>query len=114
MDLTTVRQLNQHVEHEALFARDLRTEINKMMVGQQKLVDGMLIALLAGGHLLLEGVPGLAKTLLVKTTVDAIQGEYARIQFTPDLLPADLVGTQVYNPRLAAGVPAAHEPTGDR
>lgn len=101
MDLTTVRQLNQHVEREALFVRDLRTEINKMMVGQQKLVDRMLIALLADGHILLEGVPGLAKTLLVKTTADAIQGEYARIQFTPDLLPADLVGTQVYNPRTA-------------
>ncbi|HRQ36981.1 MAG TPA: MoxR family ATPase [Chloroflexota bacterium] len=101
MDLTTVRQLNQHVEREALFVRDLRTEINKMMVGQQKLVDRMLIALLADGHILLEGVPGLAKTLLVKTAADAIQGEYARIQFTPDLLPADLVGTQVYNPRTA-------------
>lgn len=101
MDLTTVRQLNQHVEREALFVRDLRTEISKMMVGQQKLVDRMLIALLADGHILLEGVPGLAKTLLVKTTADAIQGEYARIQFTPDLLPADLVGTQVYNPRTA-------------
>ncbi len=101
MDLTTVRQLNQHVEREALFVRDLRTEISKMMVGQQKLVDRMLIALLADGHILLEGVPGLAKTLLVKTTADAIQGEFARIQFTPDLLPADLVGTQVYNPRTA-------------
>lgn len=101
MDLTTVRQLNQHVEREALFVRDLRTEINKMMVGQERLVDRMLIALLADGHILLEGVPGLAKTLLVKTTADAIQGEFARIQFTPDLLPADLVGTQVYNPRTA-------------
>lgn len=101
MDLTAVRQLNQHVEREALFVHNLRTEINKMMVGQQKLVDRMLIALLADGHILLEGVPGLAKTLLVKTTADAIQGEYARIQFTPDLLPADLVGTQVYNPRTA-------------
>ena len=61
----------------------------------------MLIALLADGHILLEGVPGLAKTLLVKTTADAIQGDFARIQFTPDLLPADLVGTQIYNPRTA-------------
>ncbi len=102
MDLTTVRQLNQHVEREALFVRDLRTEINKMMVGQQKLVDRMLIALLANGHILLEGVPGLAKTLLVKTTADAIQGEFARIQFTPDLLPADLVGTPVFTHLLLA------------
>ncbi|MCP4359736.1 MAG: MoxR family ATPase [Chloroflexi bacterium] len=101
MDLTTVRQLNQHVEREAIFLQDLRAEINKMMVGQEKLVDRMLTALLADGHILLEGVPGLAKTLLVKTTSDAIQGDFARIQFTPDLLPADLVGTQIYNPRTA-------------
>lgn len=101
MDLTTVRQLNQHVEREAIFLQDLRAEINKMMVGQERLVDRMLIALLADGHILLEGVPGLAKTLLVKTTADAIQGEFARVQFTPDLLPADLVGTQIYNPRTS-------------
>lgn len=99
MDLTTVRQLNQHVEREASFLQALRAEINKVMVGQEKLVDRMLIALLADGHILLEGVPGLAKTLLVKTTADAIHGEFARIQFMPDLLPADLVGTQIYNPR---------------
>jgi MoxR-like ATPase len=101
MDLTTVRELNKHVEQEASFLQGLRAEINKMMVGQEKLVDRMLIALLADGHILLEGVPGLAKTLLVKTTSDAIQGDFARIQFTPDLLPADLVGTQIYNPRTA-------------
>lgn len=99
MDLTTVRQLNQHVEMQAGFLQALRSEINKVMVGQEKLVDRMLIALLADGHILLEGVPGLAKTLLVKTTADAIHADFARIQFTPDLLPADLVGTQVYNPR---------------
>jgi len=101
MDLTTVRELNQQVEQEAVFLHGLRAEINKMMVGQEKLVGRMLIALLADGHILLEGVPGLAKTLLVKTTADAIQGDFARIQFTPDLLPADLVGTQIYNPRTA-------------
>ena len=69
------------------------------MVGQEALVERVLIALLADGHILLEGVPGLAKTLLVKTTSDAISADFARIQFTPDLLPADLVGTQIYNPR---------------
>jgi MoxR-like ATPase len=69
------------------------------MVGQEALVERVLIALLADGHILLEGVPGLAKTLLIKTVSEAIQADFARIQFTPDLLPADLVGTQIYNPR---------------
>jgi MoxR-like ATPase len=69
------------------------------MVGQETLVERVLVALLADGHILLEGVPGLAKTLLVKTVAQAIQAEFSRIQFTPDLLPADLVGTQIYNPR---------------
>ena len=71
------------------------------MVGQEVLVERVLIALLADGHILLEGVPGLAKTLLIKTTSEAISADFARIQFTPDLLPADLVGTQIYNPRTA-------------
>jgi MoxR-like ATPase len=69
------------------------------MVGQDTLVNRVLIALLADGHILLEGVPGLAKTLLVKTVAQAIQADFARLQFTPDLLPADLIGTQIYNPR---------------
>ncbi|MEZ4720145.1 MAG: MoxR family ATPase [Caldilineaceae bacterium] len=93
-----VRELNAAIERESVFLRDLLAEINKVMVGQKHLVERMLIALLADGHILLEGVPGLAKTLLVKTTADAIQSNFARIQFTPDLLPADLVGTQIYNP----------------
>jgi MoxR-like ATPase len=70
-------------------------------VGQEQLVERVLIALLADGHILLEGVPGLAKTLLIKTTAQAIQADFSRIQFTPDLLPADLVGTQIYNPRTS-------------
>jgi MoxR-like ATPase len=77
----------------------LLSEINKVMVGQETLVERVLIALLADGHILLEGVPGLAKTLLVKTMAQAIQADFSRIQFTPDLLPADLVGTQIYNPK---------------
>jgi len=101
MEITSVRELNSRVQEEAIFLQDLLAEINKVMVGQEALVERVLIALLADGHILLEGVPGLAKTLLVKTLAQAIQAEFARIQFTPDLLPADLIGTQIYNPRTA-------------
>jgi len=99
MNTANIRQLNEQVAHEALFLQDLLAEVNKVMVGQETLVERVLIALLADGHILLEGVPGLAKTLLIKTMSQAIQAEFSRIQFTPDLLPADLVGTQIYNPR---------------
>jgi len=99
MDISTVRDLNMRVEQEAHFLQNLLSEVNKVMVGQESLVERLLIALLADGHILLEGVPGLAKTLLVKTAAEAIQANFARIQFTPDLLPADLVGTQIYNPK---------------
>ena len=97
MDITNIRQLNAQVEREALFLHDLLAEVNTVMVGQETMVERVLIALLADGHILLEGVPGLAKTLLIKTMAQAIQAEFSRIQFTPDLLPADLVGTQMYN-----------------
>ncbi len=97
MDISNIRQLNAQVEKEALFLRDLLAEVNTVMVGQEKMVERVLIALLADGHILLEGVPGLAKTLLVKTIAQAIQAAFSRVQFTPDLLPADLVGTQMYN-----------------
>lgn len=99
MDISTVRDLNMRVEQEAHFLQNLLSEVNKVMVGQESLVERLLIALLADGHILLEGVPGLAKTLLVKTAAEAIQANFARIQFTPDLLPADLIGTQIYNPK---------------
>ena len=99
MQFTSVRELNEHVERESVFLRDVREEIGKVIVGQDELVDRMLIALLADGHILLEGVPGLAKTLLVKTVSDTIQADFSRLQFTPDLLPADIVGTEIYNPR---------------
>ena len=99
MDFTSVQELNARVERESAFLQPLRDEIGQIMVGQQALIDRVLIALLADGHILLEGVPGLAKTLLIKTVAQAIQATFSRIQFTPDLLPADLLGTQIYNPR---------------
>ena len=99
MDLTGIREINEQVEREALFIHDLLAEIRKRIVGQDTLVERVLVALLADGHVLLEGVPGLAKTLLVKTLAEAIHADFTRLQFTPDLLPADLIGTQVYNPR---------------
>jgi MoxR-like ATPase len=99
MNFSTVRELNERVERQSAFLHDLRSEIGKVMVGQEALVNRVLIALLADGHILLEGVPGLAKTLLIKTVAQAIQADFARLQFTPDLLPADLIGTQIYNPR---------------
>jgi len=101
MDLTSVRELNMQVKEEAVFLQDLLSEINKVMVGQERLVERVLIGLLADGHILLEGVPGLAKTLLIKTIADAIDSDFSRVQFTPDLLPADLIGTQIFNPRTS-------------
>ena len=99
MNTANIRQINSQVENEAFFLRDLLAEVNTVMVGQERLVERALIALLADGHILLEGVPGLAKTLLIKTMSQAINADFSRIQFTPDLLPADLVGTQIYNPK---------------
>ena len=96
MNTANIRQLNEQIQHEALFLRDLLTEVNKVMVGQEALVERVLIALLADGHILLEGVPGLAKTLAVETLATVCGGNYSRIQFTPDLLPADVMGTRIY------------------
>ena len=97
--LAGFRQINDLVEKEARFVQVLDAEIRKAIVGQDRLVERALVALLADGHILLEGVPGLAKTLLVKTIGQAIQAGFSRIQFTPDLLPSDLIGTRIYNPR---------------
>ena len=97
--LAGFRQINEMVEKEARFVQVLNAEIRKAIIGQDRLVERALVALLADGHILLEGVPGLAKTLLVKTIGQAIQAGFSRIQFTPDLLPADLIGTRIYNPR---------------
>src|SRR5580658_10204961 len=92
-----VRALNELVAKESAFADRLLAEVGKVIVGQHYMIERILVGLLTGGHVLLEGVPGLAKTLTVRTLCDAIVAKFARIQFTPDLLPADLVGTVVYN-----------------
>jgi MoxR-like ATPase len=94
-----IKQIAEKVEKESVVIRALQSEISKVIVGQSYLVERLFIALLADGHVLLEGVPGLAKTLSVKTLAAAIHAKFQRIQFTPDLLPADLLGTQVYNPK---------------
>jgi MoxR-like ATPase len=92
-----VRALNELVAKESAFVDRLTTEVGQVIVGQHYMVERILVGLLTGGHVLLEGVPGLAKTLTVRTLCDAIHAKFARVQFTPDLLPADLVGTVVYN-----------------
>ena len=97
-DLAT---LTQDVEREGLTLRRLETELRKVIVGQDYLIDRMLVALLARGHVLIEGVPGLGKTLAVKTLARSLAISFQRIQFTPDLLPADLVGTPIFDPRSA-------------
>jgi len=94
-----ITAINERVREGSGFAARLREEIATVIVGQRVLVDRLLIGLLTNGHVLLEGVPGLAKTLAVKTLAQAIQASFRRVQFTPDLLPADLIGTLVYNPR---------------
>lgn len=94
--------INEKVKEEGVFVADLRAEMEKVIIGQQYLVDRLMIGLLANGHVLLEGVPGLAKTLAVKTLAAAIHTSFQRIQFTPDLLPADLIGTLIYNPKDGA------------
>jgi MoxR-like ATPase len=96
---TGIANINDRVRDASAFAYRLREEMGQVVVGQRYLVDRLLTGLLAGGHVLLEGVPGLAKTLSVKTLAQAIHASFRRIQFTPDLLPADLIGTLIYNPR---------------
>jgi MoxR-like ATPase len=101
----TVQEINERVRQEAVFVQDLLAEIGQVIVGQERLIQRLLIGLLADGHILIEGVPGLAKTLAVKTLSETIQASFQRIQFTPDLLPADLIGTQIYNPRTGEFTP---------
>ena len=95
----TTEEITAEVRHAGRWIAPLQAEISRVVVGQKYLVDGLLTGLLTNGHVLLEGVPGLAKTLTVKTLASAIQTGFQRIQFTPDLLPADLIGTLIYNPR---------------
>ena len=94
-----ISALNERVREEATSLARLRDAIGQVIIGQQYLVDRLIVGLLANGHVLLEGVPGLAKTLSVKTLAQAIDASFRRLQFTPDLLPADLIGTLIYNPR---------------
>jgi MoxR-like ATPase len=94
-----VRAINELVERESAFIDAITAEVGKVIVGQEHMVERLLIGLLTGGHVLLEGVPGLAKTLAVRTLAGAIDAAFHRVQFTPDLLPADLLGTQIYNQR---------------
>jgi MoxR-like ATPase len=94
-----IRAVSDEVQRQSAFVDALLAETGKVIVGQKYLVERALIGLLTGGHVLVEGVPGLAKTLTIKTLADAIDCSFSRIQFTPDLLPADVVGTQVYDPR---------------
>jgi MoxR-like ATPase len=92
-----VRALNELVRQESAFTESLTSEVGKVIVGQSYMIERILIGLLTGGHVLLEGVPGLAKTLSVRTLCDTLSAKFARVQFTPDLLPADLIGTVIYN-----------------
>jgi len=94
-----ITEINQEVKKESLFLQDLKQEIAKIIVGQDDLIKKILVALIADGHILIEGVPGLAKTLTVKTLAEIISGSFQRIQFTPDLLPADVTGTLIFNPK---------------
>src|SRR3982074_2145191 len=91
--------IHEKVKQASVFVQALKQEIGRVIVGQDYLVERMLIGLLADGHVLLEGVPGLAKTLAVRTLAKSVDTHFQRIQFTPDLLPADLIGPQIYNPK---------------
>lgn len=103
--MNSVQQLNEHIRQEAGFVPILLEETGRVVVGQGRLMNRLLIALLSNGHILIEGVPGLAKTLAVRTLAQAISVRFQRIQFTPDLLPADLVGTQIYHPTSGGFTP---------
>lgn len=94
---TTVQEINERIEKESAFVDLLHMELARTIVGQRHMLDRLLIALLSNGHILLEGVPGLAKTLAIKSLSEAIQASFSRIQFTPDLLPTDVIGTQIFN-----------------
>ena len=94
-----IQELNEKISMQSAFVEDISKEMSNVIVGQHHLAESMLIGLLADGHILLEGVPGLAKTLAIKTLSDTIDAKYSRIQFTPDLLPADLLGTMIYSQR---------------
>ncbi|MGY6561256.1 MAG: AAA family ATPase [Luteibaculaceae bacterium] len=97
--ISDISALNERIKNESAFVDIITTEMSKTIVGQKQMVESLLIGLLSNGHILLEGVPGLAKTLAIKTLSEVIDVKFSRVQFTPDLLPADVVGTLVYNPK---------------
>ncbi len=94
-----IQELNERIQRESAFVDTLNMELKKNIVGQRHMLESLMIGLLANGHILLEGVPGLAKTLTITSLANAIQAKFSRIQFTPDLLPADLIGTMIYSPK---------------
>lgn len=104
-----ITAINEEVQRSGAFLRPLFEEINKVIIGQKYLVERLVIGLLANGHILLEGVPGLAKTLSVKTLAHCMNVKFSRLQFTPDMLPADVIGTQIYNPQ-SGGFSTRHGP----
>lgn len=95
--IVDIRELNERIEKQSAFITNLTTGMDQVIVGQKHLIESLLIGLLSDGHVLLEGVPGLAKTLAIKTLASLIDAQYSRIQFTPDLLPADVIGTMIYS-----------------
>jgi MoxR-like ATPase len=97
METTDIRHINEKIQEQSAFIDILMTELDKVIIGQKYMVERLLIGLLSNGHILLEGVPGLAKTLAIKSLAQTIDAQFSRIQFTPDLLPADLIGTVIYN-----------------
>ena len=96
-EVINIKELNERIERESVFVDTLRSEMGKVIIGQNHLIDTLLIGLLSNGHILLEGVPGLAKTLAITTLAKAVDADFSRIQITPDLLPADLIGTLIYS-----------------
>ena len=100
MDTVDIKALNERIQQESSFVDMINMEMNKVIVGQKHLVEGLLIGMLSNGHILLEGVPGLAKTLAINTLATTIDAKFSRIQFTPDLLPADVIGTMIYSQKI--------------
>ena len=94
-----IKELNEKINKESAVIDMLTMELGKVIIGQKEMVERMLVALLSDGHILLEGVPGLAKTLAISTLAETIDANFIRLQFTPDLLPADILGTQIYSPK---------------
>jgi MoxR-like ATPase len=100
-----IAELNEQIRVESAFVEDFRKEMNKVIVGQRRVIERLMTGLLADGHILLEGVPGLAKTLMIRTLADCINADFKRIQFTPDLLPADITGTLIYSQQTGQFIP---------